>query len=519
MITFNLKIFFGLYDEAVEKAVKETVLPEQTAAEFLPFPEKKSQIPEKVTAVFITDKVSLLRSAADLHRKNLHIVYCGHAADACRCLNHLDAIWPAGENPEVVKKRFRILIKNLKNEFDARFWKDTLLTTINSLPDMLWYKRADGIHMLVNDMFTEIVHKPKKQIHGKDHFDIWDVPRPAEGGGEFACAESEEIAIRTGKTYICDEPVKTRDGMKQFTTYKTPVYDMYGNVFGTVGIGHDVTNFSNLGIELSILVENLPFPMIIFSADWKVIRMNRAFEEISGISAEQAESFDYPSWKQKTLIPVSSGAEDAKKHFKIQECRLVCGGETKYFIVREQEIRDFFDHVSGYFLTMQDITYQRAYERSIIEAANTDMLTNLYNRRYFYQFLTQNASRPMTLLYMDLDHFKAVNDNFGHAKGDEVLIKTARIIQSLFPETTAARLGGDEFALVMDGNNKEFVTKQCGRLEETIRETFANEGLTITISIGIAETTGNLEDIDRFIHEGDTRMYEIKKIHHSAAAV
>lgn len=519
MIDFPLQVFLGLYDKAVEKAVCETEMPERVQTKFLSFAENKNNITENITTVFITDKISLLRSAAAMHKKNLRIVYCGPTSDAGRYLNKLEALWPAGESANIVKKRFLILVKNLKNEFDAWFYQHTLLTTINLLPDMLWYKRIDGIHMLVNDMFTEIVHKPKEKIHGKDHFDIWDVPRPAKGNAEFACAESEEIAIRTGKAYICDEPVKTHEGMKQFTTYKTPIYDMYHNVFGTVGVGHDVTNFSNMGIELSILVENLPFPMVIFSSDWKVVRMNNAFEEVSGNSQETAEVFDYHAWKEKTLTPVNSGTVNTKDHSKTQEFKIEINGELKYYIIREQEIHDYFDNISGYFLIMQDITYQRAYEHSIIQAANTDILTGMYNRRYFYHFLTENVTKSMTLLYMDLDNFKVVNDNFGHAKGDEILIKTAQIVRTLFPDAVSARLGGDEFAVIIENIDKTSIKEHCIRLEEMIQNTFASEGLAITISIGIAENTGKITDIDSFIHESDTRMYEMKKQHHKTTEI
>ncbi|MDE5768004.1 MAG: diguanylate cyclase [Oscillospiraceae bacterium] len=514
MIAFQLMILLGVYDKVVESTVKETPFPNAVCGEFLQFSENKSQIPENMTAVFITDKVSLVRSALSLKKPNLKIIYCGYAVDAEKYLKHLEDVWPAGESTDVIRLRFKKLILNLRENYLVWFYQHTLLATINSVPDMIWYKRIDGIHMLVNDTFAEIVHKPKKAVLGKDHFTIWDVPRPAEGNAEFACAESEEIAIRTEKTYICDEPVKTRQGMKQFTTYKTPIYDMYHNVFGTVGVGHDVTNFNNLGMELSILMENLPFPMAIFSPEWKIVRMNSSFEKIFGKANFQSENFNYHDWKKQNLIAMNQITDNAQKHLKNQECKIIVGEETKYFMLCEQEIRDSFRNVSGYFCTLQDITYQRAYERSIIEAANTDMLTGMYNRRYFYYFLSQNADRPMTLLYMDLDRFKAVNDHYGHARGDEVLIKTAQMIQSLFPGTTSARLGGDEFALVMDGNNREFAENRSKHLEKIIRKTFADEGLDIAISIGIAETNGNVGDIDQFIHEGDTQMYAVKKQHH-----
>ncbi len=237
MINFELKIFLGLYDKAVEEAMKKTVLPNGIHAEFLLLTENKLRVPDNLTTVFITDKMSLLRSALALRKKNLHIVYCGHASDADKCLNRLEALWPAGESPDIVKKRFLILVKNLRNESDCWMWKQTFLTMLD---------------------------------------------------------------------------------------------------------------------------ETFPFPAALFSYDWKVVHMNREFEKISG---NPAEVFDYHDWKQKMLLPVNQDITAGE----VQEYKLDNNGKTRYFIVHEQAIRDCFENISGYLLTMQDITYQRACEHFAAE--------------------------------------------------------------------------------------------------------------------------------------------------------
>ena len=207
-------------------------------------------------------------------------------------------ILPPGEEESLLAFHLAKALERLRDAYEADFYQQAMTATINTVPDMMWYKRIDGIHMLVNDAFCEIVRKKKSDIHGKDHFYIWDVPRPQDGDGDFACAESEELALQSGKTYICEEMVKTRKGMKQFTTYKTPIYDNLGNIFGTVGLGHDATNLKNLGLELSILIENMPFPMSIFTGDFHVVRMNRHFKELIGNAlmpvgdSSQASSLD-----------------------------------------------------------------------------------------------------------------------------------------------------------------------------------------------------------------------------------
>ncbi len=507
MTDIKITVYTCLKDEKLTKALKAAAVPEETE---IVFGDSTDDITEDRANLVITDDPARADEMLRLARKRVRLVFVGKMP----LTESVYDVWDTSD-PAEIKLRFERLLRSGANEFRAWFFEHTLYSTIDTVPDMLWFKRLDGIHTMVNKAFTEVVHKTREDIIGKDHFYIWDAPHPTEGN-EFACAESEENAIRTGKTYICDEPVKTREGMKQLTTYKTPLYDMFGNVFGTVGVGHDVTNFSNLGIELSILVENLPFPMVIFTADMKVVRMNRAFSEIAEITDENAGKFKYNVWKTEALTPVGEEQIDTEKHRISREFKHFRDGKEYSYILREQEIRDYFDNISGYFLIMSDITYQRAYEATILKAANTDMLTGMYNRRYFYDHLSEMSEKPMTLLYMDLDMFKYVNDTYGHAKGDEVLIKTANIIRTLFPKAVSARLGGDEFALVMEGVlNDDDITGYTGNLERTIQRVFTTDFLPVTMSVGAVTHDGSRKmSADEFMRLGDQKMYEQKKLHH-----
>ena len=512
MMNLRITIYPELKDQRFVKALKDAFEPANVELEFSDKTDGTiTGFSEDHAHMIITDNMDRIRQLHGLTRHNLRFIYVGKAP----LTDELAGVYDT-DDPAQITVMFERTLKHHADEFNAWFYEHTLYTTIDTVPDILWYKRLDGIHTMVNSAFTEIVHKKREDIIGRDHYYIWDAPLP-EDGNEFACAESEEIAIRTGKMYVSDEPVTTREGMKQLTTYKTPVCDMFGNVFGTVGVGHDVTNFSNLGIELSILVENLPFPMIIFTADMKIVRMNEAFMNIAGLTADQADSFDFGSWKEQNVIPVHEEAVNAEKHLRTQEVKIFRRNEENFYIVRLQEIRDFFDNISGYFYIMTDITYQRAYEQSILKAANTDMLTGMYNRRYFYQFLAGNHDKPMTLFYMDLDRFKFVNDNYGHAKGDEVLIKTANVIKTLFPKAVSARLGGDEFALIIDGRlGQQEIDEYTAGLERTIQRLFMTDGLPVTMSVGVVTSEPGEEiNVDSFMHAGDEQMYKVKKLRHS----
>ncbi len=510
MMSLKLTVYAELKEQEYVKALRSAYEPDNVILEFSDRTDGSvTEFADDHAHMVITDDYARIEKLRKLTRHNLRFIYVGKA----KLTDDIEDVWDTGDTDEI-RARFERVLRASAYQFDAWVFEHTLYTTIDTVPDMLWFKRLDGIHTMVNSAFTEVVHKKREDIIGRDHFFIWDAPRPAEGN-EFACAESEETAIRTGKTFICDEPVQTREGMKQLTTYKTPVYDMFGNVFGTVGVGHDVTNFSNLGIELDILVENMPFPMIIFTAEMKVVKMNNSFMEIAGVEKDKMSGFLFADWRQKNCKIVTEKIGSDNDRLIMQEIQIHLGAEDRSYLLRLQEIRDFFDNISGYFLIMTDITYQRAYEQSILKAANTDMLTGMYNRRYFYNYLSEHALEPMTLFYMDLDRFKYVNDKYGHQKGDEVLIKTANAIKTLFPKAENARLGGDEFALVLPGMlGDEEIKEYTAVLERTIQRIFSADGLPVTMSVGTAVHDGKNADMDRFMHISDSRMYEVKKEHH-----
>ena len=513
MMTLRLNICYDLTKTELISKLQEAKMDDEVVCH--PSSEEPQAVIDKTEnadVLIVTEKSTVVETVNK--KENVYIVYMGNYTDIADFADKVDDVWPADEAYDFTLMRFERFIAILYDKHRAWTFNYLLKTTIDSMPDLLWYKRTDGIHMLVNDVFAQTVHKDKEDIVGKDHYYIWDAPRPAEGEGEFACAESEEIAIRTGKTYIGEENVETREGMKQLLTYKTPIYNKFGSVFGTVCIGHEITTISNLGIELTIIVDNIPVPMIVLSDEGKVVRTNASFDELSKMTDK--ENFDYKEWKENVLKPSGAPHVDHKKHIAVQEYTMERNGSEFSYIVTEQEIRDYFDTVTGYFCLFRDMTAQRSYERRIIEAATTDSLTGIFNRRYFYDYISEHAKNPMTLLYMDLDYFKEVNDKFGHDKGDYVLKKTARILRDSRDDSVMARLGGDEFAMIINKMlSQDELTELCTRLEKTIEDTFAAEGLRLSLSVGTAVTDGNISDVDAFIKDSDSKMYESKQRHHS----
>ena len=162
------------------------------------------------------------------------------------------------------------------------------------------------------------------------------------------------------------------------------------------------------------------------------------------------------------------------------------------------------------------MTFQRTYEQRILTAANTDAMTGLYNRRYFYEYMKNNVNGPQNLLYMDLDHFKEVNDTQGHAMGDHVIIRTAELIKELFPDGVGARLGGDEYAVLLPGKKtQEELAERCREMEIAVRNIDCGGDVFVTVSIGVARTSGKgYLSADELIRIADRQMYDVKAEHH-----
>lgn len=270
-------------------------------------------------------------------------------------------------------------------------------------------------------------------------------------------------------------------------------------------------SFSHFSKELTVLAEYLPYPLAMLSNTDTAVVMNSRFRDI----VLQTEGFSLSKWKQQYLIPCSDPKYDPRHRTISREYILEASGKSYYYAVTESDICDQEGNIAGTFCTISDNTYQRTYEKTILKAANTDVLTGMYNRRYFYNFLNENITRPFYLLYIDIDHFKAINDNFGHDVGDEVLIRTTQLINKFFPDSVSARIGGDEFAVFNDSCSHAELKQRGAELEKTAERDFKMYRHDIGLSIGMVFSDGKAENIDLLLREGDARMYEVKKTHHN----
>jgi diguanylate cyclase (GGDEF)-like protein/PAS domain S-box-containing protein len=252
------------------------------------------------------------------------------------------------------------------------------------------------------------------------------------------------------------------------------------------------------------------------------IKVNEAFCESVNKTMEQVQGRGhYYIWD---LTPDEYAKGEficMESEFEVMEKRQTCifdedvkiKNEMRQLKTYKSPLFDLDGSVMGTVGVATDVTKERMYERMIIKNANTDFLTGLYNRRYMSEYIEQEEENALVIYYIDLDHFKSVNDTYGHQEGDNALVLTADVMRRCMPDAMLARAGGDEFIIIEIGDyTEEGVEKKRRWLEKELNDAYKErKNLSqITASIGIAHSTQGKNIMDELITAADKDMYREK---------
>ena len=292
-----------------------------------------------------------------------------------------------------------------------------------------------------------------------------------------------------------------------------------------------------------LVVERVGFGIFVLDREMNVLMWNRFMQDHSGLSAEkvvgksifasfpelprvwltrklesvfQLGSFAFSSWEQRPYLfkfdhdrPITGGVD-----FMQQDC-------TFMPLTRERE-------VVAVCVTISDVTHvsivQREREEAVAklqEYADRDGLTGIANRRYFEARLRDEYTRwqryggDMSVLLFDLDHFKKINDQFGHGVGDTVLREMAqRVAQVVRVQDTFGRFGGEEFALLLPCTPIQDAMLVAEKIRHTIGDTpveVQGVKVPVTASVGGAAARVGVPNYDVLINEADAALYSAKR--------
>ena len=302
-----------------------------------------------------------------------------------------------------------------------------------------------------------------------------------------------------------------------------------GEFVNLLGVTRDISERKRADLELRIaaIAFESQDGMIVTDAQTTILRVNSAFTQITGYSAQEAignsprmlrsDRHDADFYAAMWATVQTSGAW----HGEIWHQRK--NGEVFPEQLTITAIKGNSGQVTHYVGTLRDITLRKQLEKEVTQLAFFDPLTQLPNRRLFNDRLSQafmrakRASLNMALMFIDLDKFKPINDSHGHETGDWVLQTVAKRIKScLRASDTAARVGGDEFLVLLpDLQTSDDAVAVAEKIRLVLEQPVVTpSGLTLqaSASIGIAIYPEHAQTAQDLLRLGDSAMYQAKSI-------
>lgn len=262
--------------------------------------------------------------------------------------------------------------------------------------------------------------------------------------------------------------------------------------------------------------------MLGVDAEGRIKYLSPSFEQITGsdpLALTGRQVFELVHPLDRVMVTAAHHDAIADPHgTQIVEYRArITGGAERWFESHTRAVLADDGSVSGTVSMIRDVSRRKSREAELSRAASTDPLTGLANRRVFDAALAQRIVEPAAVAgcvaVFDIDHFKAVNDRFGHDAGDKVLQAFARMARGVMREgDVVARLGGEEFGILFPDTGIEQAHCLCERLRTTLAATKLRQGpaiVELTVSAGIATIDGN-DSAAAVLRAADRALYAAK---------
>jgi diguanylate cyclase (GGDEF)-like protein/PAS domain S-box-containing protein len=266
--------------------------------------------------------------------------------------------------------------------------------------------------------------------------------------------------------------------------------------------------------------------IVVTDGDDRIMMINAAFSKLTGFSEDEVLGLVLGDSPFKPIDPVDSAERMARMlrdgHVTGEVQRLRKDGTPLALWITATALKDDAGRMENCVRVFTDISALKASQRQLETMAMVDSLTGLPNRRAFNDRLAQAVTdakrhdRESALLFIDLDHFKAVNDQFGHETGDQLLKKVASMLSATVRGTdTVFRIGGDEFTVIFElGTGAATAQLVAGRIVVALKSLVIVNGHAVVTgaSIGIALYPEHGNTPDELVQHADTAMYAAKSI-------
>lgn len=402
--------------------------------------------------------------------------------------------------------------------------QETLLRAIydsSSVAVMLISTKGNIIY--INQRIVDLFFIPKEKLIGRDFYQLIPHSEQLETWQEI-----EKLLQKKADNFTVERQY-LRNNADNFLAQVTgsPFRDNDGKIIGIVMVIEDITEHrkNETAMRLASTVLNAsPGGILVTDVNKRIISVNPAFTRITGYTLDDVID------KNPKLL--SSGQQD-KEFYRVMWMEINRTGRWEGELVNRRNdgrllpellsisrVLDQKGNVANYVGMFLDISERREAEKRIQHLAHHDYLTDLPNRSLLVEratnalALAHRHQRRMAILFIDLDRFKPINDEYGHDAGDTVLKTIAkRLLQMVRESDTVCHQGGDEFViLIPEFADTASLEKLAIKLRDEIQKpcTIKNYQLSVSASIGIATYPENGDTVDAIIQSADTAMYRAK---------
>lgn len=376
--------------------------------------------------------------------------------------------------------------------------------------DWLWEVDSQGRYTFCSEHSRQMLGFAPSEVLGKTPFDFMPPDEAARVGAIFGGIVAEQRPFAG----LINRNIRSDGRLVVLETSGVPLFDAQGTFTGYRGIDRDVTPgngpLDRREVQLEALYVAASVALGLVDRQGVLVNVNRALGQLLGGDATQLVGQRLDGLLPAGQLDLARCLDDLERGQTLADREL--DWKSRTYLLQIGAVRDLDEEILGMTLALSDITEQRLMRQALAETnaqlaeanarlqalASEDFLTGLPNRRRFDEALLQEKararreSRPLSLLMVDVDHFKVFNDHYGHQAGDECLRRIAMLLgQSLLrPGDQVCRYGGEEFAVILPDTDAQGARTVARELCQEIYDAHLSHAGSplgrVTLSIGSA---------------------------------